>query len=241
MIATNFSDLDTLFKDIQRLHQALTSGSASSLDHDLLVDKVKIYYSLLKNYTPASAPVNPIEKTSPEVAPAIEEMESPEPIQEELIAPVSETKETILPSPIAPIFENTSPPATEMPIAEEIIPIAQEIEKPEPQLTEVKATPQIQSSVKPDGYGRDQILSNQQNTKKKDLKTIIDINTRFGLIQHFFKGNIDFYNHELGWISEANELEEAQKRFSALCVKYNQSPEADLSTMLLEIIKRCYA
>jgi hypothetical protein len=253
MIATNFSELDTLFKDIQRLHEALTSSSASSLDHDLLVDKVKIYYSLLKNLAPTTSPINPIEKTTPEsetktyiaanddlIASLKEDIHMPVNPLEEPIAPASEIIQTIMPPPIAPIFDLTPPQTTEIPATEENIPPIQEMRVFKHPNNDEKENPQIQTSVRPHGYGQDSLTSKQEKPTKKDLKTIIDINTRFGLIQHFFKGNIDFYNHELGWIGEASDLEEAEKRFSALCLKYNQLSEAELSASLWEIIKRCY-
>lgn len=254
MIATNFSDLDTLFKDIQQLHQALASGKASELDYDLLLDKVKIYYSSLKNYTPSAEPIISFEKHTPEVItptfiatperevkPIVEEIVPPVPPQPEKIVTVSELVQEEKLNPITPIFEPTPPPVVEKIIPEEtVVPEPEVITPPVETITE-KPSPQIRSSVKPEGYMRDNLYAKQETPKKKDLKSIIDINTRFGLIQQFFKGNIDFYNHELGWVNEANDIAEAQERFKSLCTKYGMSPDADLAATLLEIIKRCYA
>ena len=188
MIATNFGDLDTLFKDIQKLHLSLQINSHSSLDRDLLEDKIKLYYALLKNYAIPSVQQNEL------IAQNMNKIEEDSILENKKLETIEVVQES---NPVPTSFSFTN-------------------------------------------LLKDDSSATRINKNAIDLKSLIDINTRFGLIQIFFKGNLDEYNYEINHLNLIQNLEEAQTKFNDLCNRYNISIDSEIGNQLLDLIKKRY-
>lgn len=81
---------------------------------------------------------------------------------------------------------------------------------------------------------------NTTYSKRKELKNLIDINTRIGLIKYFFHGNIDDYNAALSQLDQASNLQEAEKTLNEWCQKQGFDKDHDLFQALQNIIRRSF-
>ncbi len=249
MVATNFSELDTLFKEIHRFHNSMAHAPLNELEYDVLMDKLKLYYSSLKNYPnisdkKASIPeIIPVMKTEIiyETKPEIIPKPQPEIIPDPKPEIIPETKPEIIPTKEPEIIPTKEPEI--IPIIEpEIIPIIEpEIQEP---ISPTMPPGTIIQEVKKSSYSHSNLLldtsSKNNNSSSREIKNIIDINTRIGLIKFFFKGSLEAYHNELSHINHAENYEDAMVKFESLCAKYENPLNSEPAKILAHLIKKVF-
>ena len=241
MVATNFSELDTLFKEIHRFHNSMALAPLNELEYDVLMDKLKLYYSSLKNYPNISNKKASIPEIIPVMKTEIIYESKPEIIPKTQPEIIPDPKPEIIPEPKPEIIPETKPeiiPETKP----EIIPIKEpEIQEPIPP-TMPPGT--IVLEAKKSSYSHSNLLqdisSKNNNSSSREIKNIIDINTRFGLVQFFFKGSLEAYHNELSHINHAENYEDAIVKFEALCAKYENPLNSEQAKILAQLIKKVF-
>jgi hypothetical protein len=233
MNPNNSQNIDQIILRITQLYGEAKQGRIDQWEKDMLLDDIKNLYIYVKK-----------------------ELEVPDKMNFNL-----EIEEII----IEPVVENLSAPDSELEnvtIEEAEEPKTEELEENDPFFNRIK---EIQSKLRvekqkiensiienvkpidtseaiepPLKMSSDSILKflKKDENPEKDIYSFIDLNTRIGLVDKFFKGDITEFNSCLFFLSKAESIEESIDIIDGYAHKYDIHQSSEIYNTLTQIVDR---
>ena len=233
MNPNNSQNIDQIILRITQLYGEAKQGRIDQWEKDMLLDDIKNLYIYVKK-----------------------ELEVPDKMDFNL-----EIEEII----IEPVVENVSAPDSELgnvTIEEAEEPKTEELEENDPFFNRIK---EIQSKLRvekqkiensiienvkpidtseaiepPLKMSSDSILKflKKDENPEKDIYSFIDLNTRIGLVDKFFKGDITEFNSCLFFLSKAESIEESIDIIDGYAHKYDIHQSSEIYNTLTQIVDR---
>lgn len=233
MNPNNSQNIDQILLRITQLYGEAKKGRIDQWEKDMLLDDIKNLYLYVKNELEVSEKMEFNLET--------EEIRI-EPLAENLPAPDSEIENVTI--------EEANEPKTEE--LEENDPFFNRIKeiqsklRVEKQKTEnsiverekpIDSSEAIEPSLK---MSSDSILKflKKDEHPEKDIYSFIDLNTRIGLVDKFFKGDITEFNSCLFFLSKAESIEESIEIIDGYAQKYNVHKSSEIYNTLTQIVDR---
>lgn len=256
-------DVDALIKNIYQAYIDIKSKEFGEIQKDMLLDNIKLLYSKVKEIETTTSFItqkqdlnelssiqNPIEFSTEKIEEeeVVEEVELPQdfesnPIEESSIASKNDPHEIEEENSRSPILEDTNSTIESIVTGEESIENSLES-------THVHESPQVLSndieedlSVLPP---MKTVLSSSNITDylksdptiKRDIFDYIDINTRIGLVEIFFKGNSIELTEALSLINKTEDKKECINIMNMYANKNGIVEKDDIYLTFLQLIER---
>jgi hypothetical protein len=256
MIATNLDKLDTLFEQMAQKYN-LYRVSGDVLDKDILTDSIKKYYNEVLN-SDINVPKVTIQspKEEPKAIEVKEDITQPLAIETHQIvsyeAPIVEIKEVenivpepeVIKEPIAEVEIIALTPVVEVPVIQPEIEFLKPVPFiPEPDNTIIPPPSEVEISfAEPLPIINTPTVSERIGSlsHSNTLKSMIDINTKIGLINQFFGGNIEMYNQSIEAMSSFTSERSAVEYLNELSLKHNVDKNSDYYTMFITLIQKSF-
>lgn len=233
MNPNNSQNIDQILLRITQLYGEAKQGRIDQWEKDMLLDDIKNLYIYVKK-----------------------ELEVPDKMDFNL-----EIEEII----IEPVVENLSAPDSELEnvtIEEAEEPKTEELEENDPffnRINEIQSKlrvekQKIENSIvenakpidtseaiePPLKMSSDSILKflKKDENPEKDIYSFIDLNTRIGLVDKFFKGDITEFNSCLFFLSKAESIEESIDIIDGYAHKYDIHQSSEIYNTLTQIVDR---
>lgn len=254
MNATIFKELETLYDKLSAAHRNFTENG-SFIERDILLDKIKQYFELVRNGNFADIPaIQSIELENKEI--------------ERIAAPL--TKQTIenqtnenihVSATIKDESAKTQEEQHDLPIfaLKSIVPEEDHVEQtnkqedlpifalksivPEDENETIEhsnppiETPKSEVERKPE-YIRETPINSNIPTNKKPVEDYLDFNSRFGLVHYFFINKVDQFDTTLKRINAATTLGEMKRIVDEVAQTNGVSQNSEHYDMMIQIIQR---
>ncbi|MBK7959580.1 MAG: hypothetical protein IPK03_16750 [Bacteroidetes bacterium] len=254
MNATIFKELETLYEKLSVAHRNFTENG-SFIERDILLDKIKQYFELVRNGNFADIPA----KQSIELEnKKIEEI--PAPLINQTIEiqnnAKNETLSTLRDEPAKRLEEQHDLPifALKSIVPEEehdeqtkkqedlpIFALKSIVPEDENETTENSnppiETPKYEVERKPE-YIRENPINSNIPTNKKPVEDYLDFNSRFGLVHYFFINKVDQFDTTLQRINAATTLGEMKRIVDEVAQTNGVSQNSEHYDMMIQIIQR---
>lgn len=254
MNATIFKELETLHEKLSIAHRNFTENG-SFIEREILLDKIKQYFELVRNGNFADIPAkqsielsqNEIEEvkgahTKPTIHPQTDEIthvstttkdEPASKKEENQDLPIFALKSIVPEEDNAELINKQE----DLPIfaLKSIVPEEENvaIEVPNPPIE--KPQPIIEN--KPESI-RETPINSTIPTNKKPVQDYLDFNSRFGLVHYFFINKVDQFDATLQRINAAKSLGEMKNIVDEVAHLNGVSKDSEHYEMMLQIIQR---
>ena len=223
-------DIQEIVKRINENSRLLSDGSISEIDRDILLDDLRRLYLLVKgNVLAYEVTIEHAPIIKAEVPPLI-------PVKEEVVAHVFEPKTAIVEEIIAPKEE---PKQVSIPV--EPVKVTEPVKKAE---TKVKP-----SSLNEIFAGEEKSLNDRlsgdtrpalnDHAVRKDLRSMIDFNKQYVLINELFKGDSQAFQTAVNQINDAPTIEVAFEYIKTeLMPKYQWNGEMQSTRLFDKLVRQ---
>jgi hypothetical protein len=241
MNPNNSHNIDQILLRITQLYSEAKQGRIDQWEKDMLLDDIKNLYIYVKKEleVPDKMDFN-LEIEEKIIESVVENMSTPDPeIENVTIEEAEEAEVEEVEEPKTEDLEDNDPFFNR--IKEIQSKLRDEKQKIEHSIVENAKPIDTPEAIEPPlKMSSDSILKflKKDENPEKDIYSFIDLNTRIGLVDKFFKGDITEFNSCLFFLSKAESIEESIDIIDGYAHKYDIHQSSEIYNTLTQIVDR---
>jgi hypothetical protein len=233
MNPNNSQNIDQILLRITQLYGEAKQGRIDQWEKDMLLDDIKNLYIYVKKELEVSDKMDfNLEIEEIIIEPVVENLSAPDSELENVTIEAAEEPKTEELEENDPFFNRINEIQSKLRVEKQKIENSI-VENAKPIDTSEAIEPPLKMSS-------DSILKflKKDENPEKDIYSFIDLNTRIGLVDKFFKGDITEFNSCLFFLSKAESIEESIDIIDGYAHKYDIHQSSEIYNTLTQIVDR---